>query len=177
MSEKDKDFSQGNQSKEISRRQFLTYTLMGVGGFLASTIMVPMVRFAIDPVLKAKGEKGGMAPVVDVKEITDVPKSYTFNLKLDDGWVKGTETTFTAWVYKEGDKIVALNPTCKHMGCMVSWEGSPDHPNHFFCPCHFGLYTKDGTNVPGTPPKGPLDTYEQEVKDGKLYLGRVVPRT
>ena len=39
-------------SKKVSRRQFLSYTLMGVGGFMASGMLMPMVRFAIDPVLQ-----------------------------------------------------------------------------------------------------------------------------
>ena len=41
----------------VSRRQFLTYTLTGVGGFMAAGMLMPMVRFAIDPVLTA--EAGG----------------------------------------------------------------------------------------------------------------------
>ena len=41
----------------VSRRQFLSYTLTGVGGFMAAGMLMPMVRFAIDPVLKA--EAGG----------------------------------------------------------------------------------------------------------------------
>ena len=38
----------------VSRRQFLNYTLTGVGGFMAAGMLMPMVRFAIDPVLKLK---------------------------------------------------------------------------------------------------------------------------
>ncbi len=41
----------------VSRRQFLNYTLTGVGGFMAAGMLMPMVRFAIDPVLSA--DKGG----------------------------------------------------------------------------------------------------------------------
>ena len=36
----------------VSRRQFLSYTLMGTGGFMASAMLMPMVRFAVDPVLQ-----------------------------------------------------------------------------------------------------------------------------
>ncbi len=41
----------------VTRRQFLSYTLTGVGGFMAAGMMLPMLRFAVDPVLKA--EAGG----------------------------------------------------------------------------------------------------------------------
>ena len=36
--------------------------------------------------------------------------------------------TNAAWVYKEGDEIIALSPVCKHLGCTVNWEGDPDAP-------------------------------------------------
>lgn len=173
MNEKEKE----QTGKEVSRRQFLTYTLMGIGSFLAVGLLGPMVRFAIDPALKAAGAGGTMVPVADISEITDVPKSVTFTVKQDDAWVKGQDATKTAWVYKNGEEVVALEPTCKHFGCMVNWAGDENHPDQFFCPCHLGRYTKDGVNVPNTPPNAPLDMFEYEVRDGKLYLGQLIKRT
>ncbi|MBE3554525.1 MAG: ubiquinol-cytochrome c reductase iron-sulfur subunit, partial [Thermicanus sp.] len=168
MSEKDleQEREPDRRAGEVSRRQFLTYTLMGVGGFLAATILTPMIRAAIDPALKA-GAQSNMVPVADVNEITTEPKSFSFKVKMDDAWVKGQDTTLTAWVYKDGDKIIAMSPICKHLGCTVNWNTNPKFPEHFFCPCHAGLYTKDGVNVPNTPPKAPLDLYDYQVKDGK----------
>ena len=48
-------------NNRVSRRQFLSYTLMGVGGFMASGMLMPMVRFAIDPVLQ-QTEGGDFIP-------------------------------------------------------------------------------------------------------------------
>ena len=76
----------------------------------------------------------------------------------------------------ENGEIVALSPVCKHLGCTVDWNSDPKNPDHFYCPCHDGLYTKDGTNVPGTPPTAPLDLYEYKESDGYLALGRIKPR-
>ena len=53
-------------------------------------------------------------------------------------------------------EIVALSPVCKHLGCTVDWDTDKANPDHFYCPCHGGLYTKDGSNVKGTPPVAPL---------------------
>ena len=41
----------------VSRRQFLNYTLTGVGGFMVAGILMPMTRFALDPVLRKKRER------------------------------------------------------------------------------------------------------------------------
>lgn len=157
----------------VSRRQFLTYTLTGTGGFMAAAMLSPMVRFAIDPVLKPR-KIGDMVAVVDVEKLTNEPQRFDFKIHQKDAWYE-SDVPMSAWVYKEenGD-IVALSPICKHLGCTVNWEDK-GHDNRFFCPCHDGLYEKNGKNVPGTPPIGPLDVYESKVEGGMLYLGAAKP--
>ena len=111
-----------------------------------------------------------------VDELTDTPVRVDYTIKdRKDGWYK-SDVSYTAWVYREGDEIIALSPVCKHLGCTVNW-GSEGHPNEFFCPCHAGRYKKNGANIKGTPPIGPLDEYEVMVKDGFLYLGGTKPNT
>ncbi|WP_313798504.1 ubiquinol-cytochrome c reductase iron-sulfur subunit [Cytobacillus sp.] len=160
----------------VSRRQFLSYTLTGVGGFMAAGMLMPMVRFAIDPVLQAKAGGNYIPTPQKVADITEVPKRVDFTFEQQDAWYNSEETG-TAWVYKDDKgEIVALSPVCKHLGCVVNWEGDASKPEHFYCPCHGGLYTKDGTNVPGTPPIAPLDVYPYIEKDGYLHLGKAEPR-
>lgn len=159
-----------SDKKRVSRRQFLNYTLTGVGGFMAAGMLAPMVRFAIDPVLQTQ-EGGDLKSVVSVDEITNEPQRFEWTIDQVDAWYE-SEIQKTAWVYRnENDEIVALSPICTHLGCTVDWASSEEYPNQFFCPCHAGRYTKDGVNVPGTPPTAPLPLYEHEVRDGMLYLG------
>lgn len=160
----------------VTRRQFLNYTLMGVGGFMAASMLMPMVRFAVDPVLQAKGEGEFVATKQKIADLGEAPVRVDFSYEQVDGWYK-SNVSETAWVYKEGDDIVALSPVCKHLGCTVSWEGNEEHKNEFFCACHFGRYEKTGKNIPGTPPLGPLDMYEWEEKDGLLLLGKKIDNT
>lgn len=161
-----------DKKQQVSRRQFLNYSLTGLGGFMAAGMLTPMLRMAIDPVLKTKTDADGLANVnVSVDDITDEPTRVDWTVEQVDGWYE-SEIKKTAWVFKdEKDEIIALSPICTHLGCFVSWEGSDDHPNEFFCPCHDGRYYKDGTNVPNTPPLEPLHVYEQKVENGMLYLG------
>ncbi|GGK24731.1 menaquinol-cytochrome C reductase iron-sulfur subunit [Caldalkalibacillus thermarum] len=164
------------EQQQVSRRQFLNYTLMGVGGFLVSATITPMIRFAIDPVLKV-GEDREMVPVGDISEFGKEYKRVDFKLLIKDGWAE-YERLHSAWVrVLDNGEVQALSPVCTHLGCTVQWDTHDDYPNHFFCPCHDGLYDENGINIPGTPPTRPLDVYEYEVgEDGKLYLGRAVPR-
>lgn len=159
-------------TKKVSRRQFLTYTLGGTAGFLASGMLFPMVRFAIDPVLKKGAGSEFIETTMTEAEITDSPKAVKFTIHRKDGWYqppKGEEQT--AWVFKENGKVVALSPVCKHLGCTVNWNSNPQFKDQFFCPCHFGRYYKDGRNVPGTPPAKPLDRYKTKIENGRLFIG------
>ncbi len=103
----------------VSRRQFLTYTLTGVGGFMAAGVILPMARFAVDPVLKA-GAESDMYAVAEVADLTEEPQRFDFSYEQVDAWYQ-SEVTETAWIYREGDNIVALSPTCTHLGCTVNW--------------------------------------------------------
>ncbi|MCF3941629.1 ubiquinol-cytochrome c reductase iron-sulfur subunit [Oceanobacillus alkalisoli] len=163
------------KKQQVSRRQFLNYTLMGVGGFMAAGLLISPVRMAIDPVLKAAGG-GDLANVgLAVDDITSDPQRVDWSVDQVDGWYE-SQVNRSAWVYKnDSDEVIAFSPVCKHLGCVVSWEGSDQYPNEFFCPCHDGRYYKDGVNVPGTPPLAPLDEYEMEIKDGMLFLGDPKP--
>lgn len=166
----DANLPENEDKQKITRRQFLSYTIMGVSGFMAAATVMPMLRFAIDPVLKASASSDMVATGLKESDITSEPQRVTFKFEQVDGWYS-SEVTQTAWVYRDDNgEIVALSPVCKHLGCNVDWNTNPKEPNRFFCPCHNGLYEKDGTNVPGTPPRGPLDRYDYEIKDGILYL-------
>ncbi|WP_414043037.1 ubiquinol-cytochrome c reductase iron-sulfur subunit [Macrococcus sp. EM39E] len=161
-------------SQRVTRRQFLNYSLMGVGSFMAAGMVLPMGRFALDPVFKS-GEAGDMITTsLKVSEITEEPTKVDFKYEQKDAWYTSEVTDF-AWVFKEGENIVAMSPVCKHLGCTVTWNGDKSNPNQFFCPCHNGRYEKNGANVPGTPPLGPLDQYETGDKGGMLTIGKKHP--
>jgi menaquinol-cytochrome c reductase iron-sulfur subunit len=166
-----------SEKQKVTRRQFLSYTIMGVGGFMAAATVMPMLRFAVDPVLQAKEEGDLVDTKFPVSKITTEPQLVTYEFDQQDGWYE-SKVKQTAWVYYDDKgELVALSPVCKHLGCTVNWNQKKDEPNRFFCPCHNGLYEKDGTNVPGTPPRGPLDRYEYAIKDGILYLSKRAKKT
>lgn len=164
-----------SKKDEITRRQFLNYTLMGTGGFLAAGMLMPMLRFAIDPVLKAEGTSDMVDVNLNVDEITTEPQLVRFKVDQVDGWYE-SEVEQAAFVFKDDNgEIIALSTVCKHLGCTVDWGTNPAHPNEFYCPCHAGRYHKDGVNVEGSPPLAPLDVYKKEIRDGKLFLGNTLP--
>jgi Rieske Fe-S protein len=67
-------------------------------------------------------------------------------------------------VVRDGEKLRAISTVCTHLGCRVRWEG-----DRFFCPCHNGVFDREGKVVSGPPPR-PLERYDVEVVDGSVYL-------
>ncbi|HEY4430305.1 MAG TPA: ubiquinol-cytochrome c reductase iron-sulfur subunit [Paenibacillus sp.] len=160
--------------KEMSRRQFLTYTLGGATAFMGAGTILPMVRFVVDPILHKKGA-GDFIKVAEISKITEEPQEFTFELKQKDGWYDST-ATLTAWIRKDakGD-IYALSPICKHLGCTVGWNNDKAYPDEYHCPCHGARYTKLGKNLEVAPK--PLDQYKTKFDNGWVLLGDIVPNT
>ena len=90
---------------------------------MAAGMLMPMVRFALDPVLRPT-EDQDMVQVVSVDELTNEPQRFDFKIKQVDAWYESEESR-SAWVFKSGDEIVALSPVCKHLGCTVNWNSDP----------------------------------------------------
>ena len=107
---------------KVSRRQFLNYTLTGVGGFMAAGILMPMVRFAVDPVLKAQAEETLSQLIKRLRTLQVnqfvwilVTHRLTLGMNLKSRILLG----FTRMMH---GNIVALSPVCKHLGCTVDWN-------------------------------------------------------
>ncbi|MBR7553245.1 ubiquinol-cytochrome c reductase iron-sulfur subunit [Allobacillus sp. GCM10007491] len=155
------------KNNQVSRRQFLNYTLTGVGGFMGAALIAPMVGFAVDPLLK--GEKSGdFVYVLDVDEITETPQKVSFQVDQTDGWYESKVEKNAFVFYDSNGDILALSPVCTHLGCTVDW--ATEKEDEFFCPCHDGRYNAEGENIAGTPPTEPLHEYTFKVEEGKLYL-------
>ena len=157
--------------KEMSRRQFLSYTLGGAGAFMAGGMMLPMIRFAVDPILTKKTE-GTFVKVVEESKITNEPQEFKFQVHQVDGWYE-SDPEMAAWITRGQDGIYALSPICKHLGCTINWNSQGD--NQYFCPCHEAKYSVDGKNLKVAP--NPLDEYEVEIRDGWVYLGPIKPNS
>lgn len=158
----------------MTRRQFLSYTLGGAGAFMAGGVIIPMLRFAVDPLLQPKA-KSTFVKVAEASQITEDPVSFKFSILQVDGWVE-SNTELVAWIAKNRvGEIYALSPVCKHLGCAVDWNTSPQHPSEFFCPCHGAHYTREGKNLAVAP--APLDEYEVKIENGFVYLGPRRPNT
>jgi Rieske Fe-S protein len=65
-----------------------------------------------------------------------------------DGWYQ-TRRQSVVFIDREGDAYRAFSATCTHLGCRVRWDAEAEQ---FKCPCHGGVFDREGRVVAGPPP-------------------------
>jgi len=71
-------------------------------------------------------------------------------------------------VLTQDGKYHAMSAVCTHLNCTVQYRGDL---RVVWCACHNGMYSADGRNISGPPPR-PLETYEVFLKGDEIYVRR-----
>lgn len=150
-----------------SRRTFLGLVLgVGTAG-VAALLAVPLLRFLLHPLVKAKAEVSWkeIGTVEDLASVTS-PVKKLVKVERRDGWRK-TVSEKAVYVYRDAHgQLCTLSSVCPHLGCSIAWH---DDKDRFICPCHNGQFTADGRLLSGPPPRR-MDQLESLIKDGKLVV-------
>lgn len=152
-------------AEELTRRKFLAWfsiVLFAIGSLI---LVVPMIGFVIAPLFKRRPEVWRTIGPVD-----KFPIGKTTAVEFKDAaalpWA-GVASRTAAWLRRVDETtFIAFSVNCTHLGCPVRWL---DQAELFMCPCHGGVYYKDGTVAAGPPPK-PLPRYEVRVKEGRVEI-------
>ena len=159
--------SLGSGSSPASRRSFLA-ALLSVGGlFVGALLSVPLIRFALFPLLRRTTELKA-SPVGALTEFSSLtePVMRTIQIELVDGWRKAVSEKAVYITKDQRGQLCVLSSICPHLGCTVPWN---KEKNRFICPCHQATYMSDGTRVSGPSLRG-MDTLETSVQDGQLMV-------
>ena len=79
------------------------------------------------------------------------PTPVTLSVMRLDGYREALERR-TIFLVKTGESdVAAFDATCTHLGCLVGWD---KQAQHFKCPCHGGVFDRNGAVVEGPPPEG-----------------------
>jgi menaquinol-cytochrome c reductase iron-sulfur subunit len=157
--------SQGD--KKMSRRDLMKATIFGIGGLIGTAIGVPAIAYIVGPALKQTVVTWIRLGPVSKVELGN-PTLFKTTVETQTGWIKSQEEISAYVLTENGQEYVVMSNVCTHLGCRVRWIADKQG---FYCPCHNGVYAKDGTVISGPPPH-PLGRFENKVEDGILYLKR-----
>lgn len=150
----------------MKRRSLLiNAVLAGLMGAAGALVGVPIVGFIVGPLVEPRKEKWRVVGAVDQFQV-----GKTVKVQFEDAsplsWGGVTART-AAWVRRDGiDRFTAFAANCTHLACPVRWVEGPEL---FMCPCHGGIYYKDGEVAAGPPPRR-LFEYPVRIRGGHVEV-------
>ena len=156
-----------SQKGSLSRRNFMKTVIASISGVIGAAIGLPAIAYIVGPALKKETDEWIRLGSVNKVEV-DIPSLFKTVIEKQTGWINAEEEFSVYVLTTDGRDFVVMSNICTHLGCKVRWI--PDQDG-FFCPCHNGVFAKDGRVVSGPPPRS-LDRFESKVEDGILYVKR-----
>jgi cytochrome b6-f complex iron-sulfur subunit len=143
----------------MKRREFTAYVSLGFGGS-----MFPLA-LANCNAQTTKQVKAGAANYGDnFVEVGRVDQLEQTGQILNEELASGKVLVIKAPANSE--KLIAINPTCPHAGCTVTWESDRQK---FLCPCHNSEFSSEGEVLKGVAIE-PLGKYEVRVEGGSILV-------
>jgi menaquinol-cytochrome c reductase iron-sulfur subunit len=155
-----------SEEKNINRRDFLGLATWGIGGLIGLGLGIPAIIYLIGPALKKSASQNWLRLGSASKVELGTPTLFKTSIERQTGWISNVEE-ISFYVFTEnGRDFVAMSNICTHLGCRVRWVADRQE---FFCPCHNGVFDKEGNVVSGPPPR-PLDRFEVKVENDQLMI-------
>lgn len=147
------------------RRGFLVKVSIGLAALSAAAAGIPVLSAVLAPLLKKTPEVWRNIGDLEDFEIGKT-KLVEFENADPEAWAGVTAET-AAWLRRDStEKFTAFSANCTHLGCPVRWV---QDAQLFMCPCHGGVYYKDGSVAAGPPPKS-LVKYPVRIAKGKVQI-------
>lgn len=167
------DAERGGEPVDAGRRRLLARLSLAAGGAAALLVGVPVIGFLLEPLFRRVPETWrdvGAADGFRAGETVEV----SFLDPSPLAWAGVTART-AAWLRRQPDgTFTAFAINCSHLGCPVRWVASA---GLFMCPCHGGVYDRDGEVAAGPPPRA-LTRYPVRVRAGRVEIqAQAVPIT
>jgi len=156
-----------SQKGKMGRRDFMKAAIAAVSGAIGVAIGLPAIAYVVGPALQKETDDWIRLGSVNKVEV-NIPVLFKTVIEKQTGWIDAEEEFSVYVLTTNGRDFVAMSNICTHLGCRVRWVADKDG---FFCPCHNGVFAKDGSVVSGPPPR-PLDRFESKVEDGILFVKR-----
>ena len=152
----------------LTRRGLFMKLAILFNGLVGIALAVPIVQFLLSAI--TRGRANAYLAWVPLGPVSEFPEGETRLATFRNPYVTPTDgkTADTAcWVRRiEGDQFQVFAINCMHLGCPVRWF---PQSGLFMCPCHGGVYYRDGSRASGPPERG-LVEYPWKVEKGQIII-------
>ncbi len=134
-------------SARHDRRSALARIVAG-GVALIGAGFAALVGLAAAP--RSRGSARRWRPALSIFDLPAArPAAAVLTDRVVDGWYESRSQT-VVYIDREGEGYRALLSSCTHLGCNVNWD---DGVKQYRCPCHGGVYDREGRVLAGPPPQ------------------------
>lgn len=149
--------------EEESKRRTLKGMAIAVGSaLLAMAFAVPGVSHVVSPALTKREPRWVRLAKAD-ELAHETVEQVRYSVERKDGWMTISDERIL--YVRMGSEPYVLSARCTHLGCNVKWHEEEDR---FKCPCHSGVFDREGRVVSGPPPRD-LERLEAEIREGDVY--------
>lgn len=155
-----------SEAEQLKRREFLSAATWAIGVLIGLGMGIPAVAYIIGPALQEEDTQEWIRIGSTSKVELGTPTLFKTKIERQTGWIMNEEEIAVYVLTDNGRDFTAMSNICTHLGCRVRWITDQ---GLFFCPCHNGVFDKQGGVVSGPVPR-PLDRFEVKVEDDQLYM-------
>jgi menaquinol-cytochrome c reductase iron-sulfur subunit len=150
---------------EVTRRAWLHGVIGVIAAAISSVVAVIVGGAALSPAFATR--KDSWVPAGRLRDLEPgVPTPVTVRVRRQDGYYEAVDQQVVFLLKSDSGELRALSSTCTHLGCRVSYDAKS---KLIKCPCHGGVFTPEGRNVSGPPPR-PLGEIAARVDDSKVFV-------
>jgi menaquinol-cytochrome c reductase iron-sulfur subunit len=150
----------------MDRRSLMAWALSGIGLATAGMIGIPSLLAAFSPLFTRRAATASWQPLGTLADFPPGEMRKVVILVSREDWGRSLrEKAVYAWRPTEGEAVV-YSRSCTDLGCPVTWDPGSEC---FFCPCHGGIFAKNGDRMAG-PPKRPLYRYASRIRNGGIEI-------
>lgn len=149
----------------MNRRKWFLSILAAAGAVVTAAVGIPAAVVSLAPVL----ERRRWGVWKRVGPLSDFPLDSMRKVVVDHrtpAWNDAVEAV-AVYVWRSAvDEVVVFSRACTDLGCPINWDAGSEW---FFCPCHGGIFSKDGSPKAGPPPR-PLYRYSTRIIGGIIEI-------
>lgn len=139
-----------DEPTEVSaRRRFFARVITTIQVAIGGTLGVVLGGSVVSPALAKREEAWLPAGSLNALPVNE-PTPVTIRVARQDGYTQVVERRTVFLVKSPESTVKALDSTCTHLGCLVSWDSAA---GELRCPCHGGAYDRNGEVMAGPPPR------------------------